>query len=184
MSLRCQAHRLTARAAIERFQEWVYHTDHPIEALVTENYFGNVGGRILKGDVIEAYAVGVTCAQHLRLFVSRSDREQVVVAPFMPSHDVDGFRIDATSSAGPSSVQPKAADKSELELRHLRHGRYRIVNGVGEVVVGDIQGHRHGVDLYGRIREGRLSVENARREVEKTNLDAIERVEHDDKRRG
>lgn len=186
MSLRCQAHRLTPRAAIERFQEWVYHTNHPIEALVAEDYFVGVRDRLLKGDVIEAYAVGATRAQHLRLLVSRSDNTKIAVAPFAPSHDVEGFRIDAAplSAVGSKLGDAPYRDKSSknLELRHLRHGSYRIVNGDGDVVVGDIKGHAFGVDLFGRIQEGKISIEGARREVEKVNFDALGHAEHQGQR--
>lgn len=186
MSLRCQAHRLTPRAAIERFQEWVYHTDHPIEALISVDYFQSVSDRLLKGDVIEAYAIGTTHARHLRLLVSRSGRKGVAVAPFALSHDVDGFRIEA-APLSPAGVKPDGASKqkimpADLELRHLRHGSYRIVDGRGDAVIGDIKGHAFGVDLFGRIQEGKVSIEGARREVEKVNLDALAHAEQIQKR--
>lgn len=185
MSLRCQAHRLTPRAAIERFQEWVYHTDHPIEALIGEDYFQSVSDRLLKGDVIEAYAIGTTHARHLRLLVSRSGRKGVAVAPFALSHDVDGFRIEAAPLSASMKADGGSRRKTapaDLELRHLRHGSYRIVDGHGDVLIGDIKGHAFGVDLFGRIQEGKISIEGARREVEKVDLDALAHAEQVQKR--
>lgn len=186
MSLRCQAHRLTPRAAIERFQEWVYHTDHPIEALIAADYFESVSDRLLKGDVIEAYAISTTHARHLRLLVSRSGRKGVAVAPFALSHDVDGFRIEAAplplSAVKSDGGSKRKIAPAELELRHLRHGSYRIVDGNGDVVIGDIKGNAFGVDLFGRIKEGKISMEGARREVEKVNLDALAHAEQIQKR--
>lgn len=185
MSLRCQAHRLTPRAAIERFQEWVYHTDHPIEALIAVDYFQSVSDRLLKGDVIEAYAIGTTQARHLRLLVSQSGRKGVVVAPFALSHDVDGFRIEAAPLSAAVKLDGGSKQKvapADLELRHLRHGSYRIVDGSSDVVIGDIKGHAFGVDLFGRIKEGKISIEGARREAEKANLDALTHAEHIQKR--
>ncbi|NKB58993.1 MAG: hypothetical protein GKS00_21920 [Alphaproteobacteria bacterium] len=178
MSLRCQVHRLMPRAAIERFQEWVYHTNHPIEALIADDYFASVAGRLLKGDVIEAYAVGAVRAQHLKLLISRSDKRTVAVAPFVPSYDIDGFQVAAAPLQKPVGTHGSSDTRSRLELRHLRHGSYRIVKGDGDVVVGDIKGHAFGVDLFGRIQEGKISIEGARREVEKANLNALGHAEY------
>jgi hypothetical protein len=86
--LTCQAHRLAPRAAIERFQEWAYHTDHPIEALVADGYFQCVSDRLMKGDVIEAYVINSVIARHLRLLVSQADRKGVAVVPFAPTHNI------------------------------------------------------------------------------------------------
>lgn len=174
MSLQCQAHRLIPRAAIERFQEWVYHTDHPIAALVTENYFLPVRDRLIAGDVIEAYAAGLTCVQHLRLLVAGSARSAVTVTPFAPPKE------PAAIAAQEAPMLPRKSESgSALELRHMRYDIYRIVDGRGDTVVGDIRGHAFGVDLYGRIRTGKLSVAGARREAETARLAAVESRHHD-----
>ena len=64
----------------------------------------------------------------------------------------------------------------------MRHDVYRIVDGKGDTVVGDIRGHAFGVDLYGRIRTGKLSVAGARREAETARLAALETRHHGDAR--
>ncbi len=171
MGFRCQAHRLMPRAAIERFQEWVYNTDHPIEALICENYFLGVRDRLLKGDVVEAYSVSVTRALHLRLLVACSDRQFVRVTPFVESHRVEGFIIQEASLQWASSVLVNAADKVDepfsLELQHVQQETYRIVSQRGEVMIGGINGHAHGVELFERIRHGKISIAEARDEVKK-----------------
>ena len=172
MTFRCESHRLIPRAAIERFQEWVYHTDHPIEALLLENYFLPVGDRLLAGDVIEAYAVGLTCAQYLRFLVAGSGRKAVIVVPFSRSHDVDGACIQSASMLSDRSARQGSRDR--YELRHLRHGDYRIVDRSGDVVVGGIRGYELGVDVLGKVLGGKISVMDARRVVEKANLDAFQ----------
>ena len=172
MSFRCESHRLIPRAAIERFQEWVYYTDHPIEALIMENYFSPVGDRLLAGDVIEAYAVGLTRVHYLRLHVSKSERNSVTVASFLRSHDVDGACVQSAPLL--SDRSPDQCSHDRYELRHLRHGDYRIVDRSGDVVVGGIRGHELGVSILGKIYGGKLSVLDARRAVEKANLDAFQ----------
>ena len=138
MSLRCESHRLVPRAAIERFQEWIYQTDHLIEALVIAEYFSCVSDRLRTGDVIEAYAKGLTRMQYLRLVVAKSERNSVVVAPFTPSHRIEGASIQS------ATLLPNVRSRNShlgLELSHLAHGAYRIVDGNGDAVVGDIKGH-------------------------------------------
>ncbi len=112
MSLRCQAHRLMPRAAIERFQEWVYQTDHPIEALIGENYFLGVRDRLLKGDVVEIYAVGTDEVRHMRLLVSQSDRQCVAVAPFTADPKADGFHVQQANFIGPGFSTKTKPDNS------------------------------------------------------------------------
>lgn len=102
MGLQCQAHRMMPRASIERFQEWVYQTDHPIEALLGQNYFRNVSDRLLTGDIVEAYSIGATRALNMRFLVSHSDRQSVRVTPFVPSCEVDGCPIQEARFEHPS----------------------------------------------------------------------------------
>lgn len=82
MTLKCQAHRLSPRTAIERFQEWVYHTNHPLDAVTSDGYFDAVCGRILKGDVIEVYSVAGETVENSRLLVTKSTKAGVAVAMF------------------------------------------------------------------------------------------------------
>lgn len=177
MSLRCESHRLIARVAVEQFQEWVYRTDHPVEALMTEDYFLPARSRLVAGDVIDAYAVGQTRTQTLRLHVTLSGPSAVIVAPFTASHDVAGTVIHAAPLIVARSQRQTAENR--FELSHLRHGSYRIVDGNGDTVVGGILGHVFGVALFGKIRTGRMSIAAARRAVEKASQAAIQ---HDEQR--
>ena len=184
MSFRCQSHRLVPRAAVEKFQEWVYCTDHPIEAVLSKNYFQGTQDCLRKGDLIVAYAVGERRMQRIEVVVSRSDRDTVVVGPFAATHQPGAIQVQE-AELSTDKPKPKATYRSDdpnaprsLELRHLKHGKYRILNADGDVVIGDIAGHQAGVDLLGRIRNGKIAIADARREVENANLAAFGPIEH------
>jgi len=169
MSFRCESQRLIPRAAIERFQEWIYHTDHPIEALLMDNYFAPVGERFFTGDIIDSYAVGLTRVRFLKLHVVEAGHQSVVVAPFSSSHDVNDAAIQ--SAVGFAGRLRDQGSRGRYELQHLNYGDYRIVDCSGDVVVGGIRGHELGVTVLGEIITGKLSLTDARRVIEKATLD-------------
>lgn len=177
MSLRCENHLLIARVTVERFQEWVYRTDHPVESLLADEYFLPARSRLATGDVIDAYAVGQTCTQTLRLHVALSGPNSVIVTPFAASHEVARAVINTAPLIATQSHKQTA--ENGLELCHVQHGSYRIADGNGDTVVGGIRGHVLGAALFGKIRTGKMSIAAARRAVEKESQAA---VRHDEQR--
>lgn len=171
MGMSCSAGRLTAGASVEKFQVWTYHSPHPVEAFVAENYFLSAHDRLLKGDVIEAYAITNTRLQFTRLAVSRSDREKVVVKPFEKSHEEDGFEffeVELSNEKPAPKPLPQADNPNEvrfLELKHLGHGVYCILNANADQVVSDLKGKDVALEMFGKIQSGAISLEGARAEV-------------------
>jgi hypothetical protein len=178
MTMKVQAGRLTPRAAVERFQEWVYHTSHPIEALTTKNYFLGAHDRLLKGDVVEAYSFTRNTAKHLRMVVSRSDRDAVVVSPFIMSHEINEFHV-YTAELSNERPAPKLATVRydpnapvNLELKHVKDGIYAICNGANDILVDRIEGHDRGVDLFARMQESGLTPAKAQAEADAARSEA------------
>ena len=171
MSMKCNAGQLTAAASVQRFQEWVYHIDHPAEALITPNYWLGAHDRLIKGDVITAYCAGRESVRRIEFVVARSDREKVIVAPFDKVETTDdGFEIRSAplrnEMPAPKPV-PQPDNPSEarfLELKHMGRGRYVVLNAAAEHVLEGIVGREFAVDLFDRITSGGLSLPAAQAE--------------------
>lgn len=173
MGMSCSAGRLTAGAGVETFQVWTYHSPHPGEAFIGENYFLPAHDRLRKGDIVEAYSVNDTRVQFVRLAVSRSDRQKVTVKPFGKTHEEDGFEFfEAELSREipvpkPVPVPDNPDEIRFLQLKHRGRGVYAVLNANADAVVDGISGKNAAVDLFDRITSGKLSLDGARAEVER-----------------
>lgn len=176
MTMKCEQGRLIAGNGVERFQVWIYQTSHPAEAFVSDNYFLGAHRQLMKGDVIDAYSHTEKRVQYMRILVSRSDRERVVVVPFVQrdkAEDMGEFEIfeaplsDKRPTVPPAPQPDDPNDVKWLDLKFVVGDEYQIINGNGDAVVEGIKGSDYAAELLGRVKNGGLSLAGAIEEAKR-----------------